>query len=64
MLCHRAGSTSVTEFLADYFCRALPGLPVTRNGQGTVTGLVTLDRIKQVPARERDHTRLADIACR
>jgi CBS domain-containing protein len=28
-----------------------------------VTGLVTLDRIKHVPASQRDRTRLADIAC-
>jgi len=28
-----------------------------------VTGLVTLDRIKHVPASRRDRTRLADIAC-
>jgi CBS domain-containing protein len=28
-----------------------------------VTGLVTLDRIKHVPAGQRDRTRLADIAC-
>lgn len=58
------GSMTVTEFFADYFYRARhQGFPVTRDGQGAVIGLVTLDRIKQVPARERDHTRLSDIAC-
>ena len=58
------GSMTVTEFLADYFYRTRhQGFPVMRDDQGTVPGLVTLDRIKQVPACERDHTRLADIAC-
>jgi len=58
------GSMTVTEFLADYFYRARhQAFPVTRAGQGTVPGLVTLDRIRHVPARERDHIRLADIAC-
>ena len=28
-----------------------------------VTGLVTINRIRQVPPDERDRTRLADIAC-
>ncbi len=37
--------------------------PVSRDGTDTVCGLVTLDRIKHVPAGQRDRTRLADIAC-
>jgi Zn-dependent protease len=31
--------------------------------QAVVTGLVTINRIRQVPAAERDRTTLADIAC-
>ena len=43
--------------------RAPPVLPGDRGRRDTVTGLVTLDRIKHVPASQRDRTRLADIAC-
>jgi Zn-dependent protease/CBS domain-containing protein len=58
------GSMTVSEFLADYLYRTRHhAFPVTKNGWAIVTGLVTLDRIKQVPAGQRDHTRLADIAC-
>jgi Zn-dependent protease len=39
------------------------GFPVTKDGWHTVTGLVALNRIDRVPAGERGHTRLADIAC-
>jgi Zn-dependent protease/CBS domain-containing protein len=57
------GSMTVSEFLADYFYRARhQAFPVTMDGQDTVTGLVTLERIKRVPPHQRDHTRLADIA--
>jgi Zn-dependent protease/CBS domain-containing protein len=57
------GSMTVSEFLDDYMFRARhQGFPVTGDGD-TVTGLVTLDRIKHVPASQRDCTRLADIAC-
>ena len=57
------GSMTVSEFLDDYLFRARhQGFPVTGDGD-TVTGLVTLDRIKHVPASQRDRTRLADIAC-
>ena len=57
------GSMTVSEFLDDYLFRARhQGFPVTGDGD-TVTGLVTLDHIKHVPASQRDRTRLADIAC-
>lgn len=59
-----SGSMTVSEFLDEYLFRARhQAFPVTRDGAETVTGLVTLDRIKHVPAGQRDHTRLADIAC-
>ena len=55
---------TVSEFIEDYLFRARhQGFPVTGDGGDTVTGLVTLDRIKHVPASQRDRTRLADIAC-
>ena len=58
------GSMTVSEFLDDYMFRARhQSFPVTRDGGDTVTGLVTLDRIKHLPASQRDRTRLADIAC-
>jgi Zn-dependent protease/CBS domain-containing protein len=58
------GSMTVSEFLTGYFYRAQhQAFPVTVDGQDTVTGLVTLDRIKRVSPHQRDHTRLADIAC-
>ncbi len=56
-------SMTVSEFLGGYLFRARhQSFPVTQNGD-TVTGLVTFNRIKQVPPGQRDHTRLADIAC-
>ena len=58
------GSMTVSEFIEDYMFRARhQGFPVTGDGGDTVTGLVTLDRIKHVPASQRDRTRLAGIAC-
>jgi len=58
------GSMTVSDFLGDYLYRGRhQAFPVTSDGQGTVTGLVTFDRIKRVPAARRDQTRLADIAC-
>jgi len=58
------GSMTVSEFVDDYLFRARhQSFPVTGNGGDIVTGLVTLDRIKHVPAGQRDHTRLADVAC-
>jgi Zn-dependent protease/CBS domain-containing protein len=57
------GSVTVSEFLDNYLFRAHhQAFPVT-DGQGTVTGLVTFNRVKQVPPAERGQTRLADIAC-
>jgi Zn-dependent protease/CBS domain-containing protein len=58
-----SASMTVTEFLDSNLYRARhQSFPVTGEGD-TVTGLVTFNRIKQVPAGQRDHTRLADIAC-
>jgi Zn-dependent protease/CBS domain-containing protein len=58
------GSMTVSEFLNDDLFRARhESFPVTGNGGSTVTGLVTIDRIRHVPADQRDRTRLADIAC-
>lgn len=58
------GSMTVSTFVNDYMLRERhQGFPVTQDGSDTVTGLVTLDRIKRVPAGQRDRTRLADIAC-
>ena len=58
------GSMTVSQFIDDYLFRARhQSFPVTDDGADTVTGLVTLDRIKHVPAGRRDRTRLADIAC-
>jgi Zn-dependent protease/CBS domain-containing protein len=58
------GSMTVSGFVEDYLFRARhQSFPVTGNGGDTVTGLVTLDRIKHVPAGKRDRTRLADVAC-
>jgi CBS domain-containing protein len=54
----------VSRFLEDYVFRVRhQSFPVTLDGQDTVTGLVTFNRIKQVPADRREETRLADIAC-
>lgn len=56
-------SMTVSEFLDSSLFRARhQSFPVTQDGD-TVTGLVTFNRIKQVPPGERDRTRLADIAC-
>lgn len=58
------GSMTVSEFFDEYLFRArYQSFPVTADGGDTVAGLVTLDRIKHVPAGQRDLTRLADIAC-
>jgi Zn-dependent protease/CBS domain-containing protein len=57
------GSSTVGEFLDGHLFRARhQGFPVIQEGQG-VTGLVTINRIREVPPDERDRTRLADIAC-
>jgi Zn-dependent protease/CBS domain-containing protein len=57
------GSSTVSEFLDGHLFRARhQGFPVIEEGKG-VTGLVTINRIRQVPADERGRTRLADIAC-
>jgi Zn-dependent protease len=58
------GSMPVSSFLDGYVFRVRhQSFPVTADGQGTVTGLVTFNRIKQVPPARREETVLADIAC-
>jgi Zn-dependent protease/CBS domain-containing protein len=58
------GSMTVGQFLGDYlFAARHQSFPVTADGGNTVTGLVTLNRIKHVRPGERDHTRVADVAC-
>jgi Zn-dependent protease/CBS domain-containing protein len=58
------GSMTVSSFLDGYVFRVRhQSFPVTRDGQDTVTGLVTFNRIKQVPAARRDDTLLSDVAC-
>ena len=57
------GSATVSEFLDGHLFRARhQGFPVIQDDRG-VTGLVTVNRIRQVLPEERDRTRLADIAC-
>jgi Zn-dependent protease/CBS domain-containing protein len=57
------GSATVGEFLGGHLFRTRhQGFPVIQEGRG-VTGLVTMNRIRQVPPDERDRTTLADIAC-
>jgi Zn-dependent protease/CBS domain-containing protein len=57
------GSATVSDFLEGHLFRARhQGFPVIQQGQG-VTGLVTINRIRQVPPDERDATTLAGIAC-
>ena len=58
------GSMPVSTFLDDYVFRVRhQSFPVTLDGQDTVTGLVTFNRIKQVPAAGREQTLITDIAC-
>ena len=57
------GSATVSDFLDGHLFRARhQGFPVIQDDRG-VTGLVTVNRIRQVLPEERDRTRLADIAC-
>jgi Zn-dependent protease/CBS domain-containing protein len=58
------GSMTVSQFLDDDLFRArFDSFPVTADGGNTVDGLVTLSRIRRVPADQRDRTTLAQIAC-
>jgi Zn-dependent protease/CBS domain-containing protein len=58
------GSMTVSSFLDGYVFRMRhQSFPVTHDGQDRVTGLVTFNRIKQVPADRREATVLADVAC-
>ncbi len=58
------GSMSVSSFMDGYVFRLRhQSFPVTRDGEDKVTGLVTFNRIKQVPPARREETVLADIAC-
>lgn len=54
---------SVEEFLDDYLMRSRhSAFPLTGDG-GRPAGLVTLNRVKEVPRGARETTRVADIAC-
>jgi Zn-dependent protease/CBS domain-containing protein len=58
------GSATVSDFMDNYLFRARhQAFPVTGDGSGAVTGLVTFNHIKEVPPGERGRTRLGDIAC-
>ncbi len=58
------GSMPVSTFLDGYVFRTRhQSFPVTLDGQDKVTGLVTFNRIKQVPPAQREATVLGDIAC-
>jgi Zn-dependent protease/CBS domain-containing protein len=58
------GSMPVSSFLDGYVFRMRhQSFPVTRDGQDQVTGLVTFDRVRQVPADRREETLLSDVAC-
>jgi Zn-dependent protease len=57
-------SMSVSAFLDSYIFRLRhQSFPLTNDGQDKVTGLVTFNRAKAVPAARRHETLLADIAC-
>jgi Zn-dependent protease/CBS domain-containing protein len=57
------GSATVSDFLDGHLFRARhQGFPVIQEGRG-VTGLVTVNRIRQVPPEDRDRITIADIAC-
>jgi len=57
------GSMTVSDFINNQVFRFRhDSFPVTADGGDTVTGLITLDRVKRVPASQRGFTRLADIA--
>jgi Zn-dependent protease/CBS domain-containing protein len=58
------GSISVSSLLDGYIFRLRhQSFPVTDDGQDRVTGLVTFNRIKEVPAYQRMRTAVADVAC-
>jgi Zn-dependent protease/CBS domain-containing protein len=58
------GSMTVREFLdGDLFRARHQSFPVTGDGGPAVTGLVTLNRIRQAQPAERDRERLEDLAC-
>ncbi len=58
------GSMLVSTFLDGYVFRMRhQSFPITLDGQDEVTGLVTFNRIKEVPAGRRAETLLSDIAC-
>jgi CBS domain-containing protein len=57
------GDTTVTRFLQETaLVRRHSTFPLT-DGLGRPTGLVTLGRLKAVPAADREHLTLAQIAC-
>jgi CBS domain len=58
------GSMPVSTLLDGYVFRVrYQSFPVMLDGQDTVTGLVTFNRIRHVPVSRREQTVLADVAC-
>jgi Zn-dependent protease/predicted transcriptional regulator len=58
------GSTSISSLLDEYIFRLRhQSFPVTGDNHDVVTGLVTFNRIKEVPASQRTRTAVADVAC-
>lgn len=55
--------TSVAEFVNSVVLRERFSTYPLVDGDGRLTGLTTLNRIRQVPVDQRDTTRLSDIAC-
>ncbi|MFC0531951.1 site-2 protease family protein [Phytohabitans kaempferiae] len=57
-----APDVSVAEFVDDVLMRHRhTAFPVT--DQGRPVGMVTLDRVRQVPLEQRGYTRLSDVSC-
>lgn len=57
------GDLTVQEFLDDYLLRYRHSAYPLVAGDGGLAGLVTLNRVRDVPAGARGHTRVSDIAC-
>ena len=57
------GSTTVAQFIEDVVLQQRFSTYPLVDDEGRLTGLTTLNRIRQVPADQRSTTRLADIAC-
>ncbi|WP_434741201.1 site-2 protease family protein [Micromonospora sp. SH-82] len=58
-----SGDITVADFVDHYlFAYRHTALPLTENGEPV--GLVTLDRVRGIPADQRATTRLSEVACR